>query len=372
MKKALIIGGGFAGCAAAHQFAMLGGWDVTLVESAPFLGGGCKTLWHGGQPYTFGPRHFLTRNEAVFNYLNSHLPLRRCAEHEFITYVERDAQYYSYPIHRDDVQRMPEAAQIEKELTAIDAKAIAAAKNLEEYWLASVGPTLYDKFIDTYSKKMWMVDDNKKIDDFGWSPKGVALKEGPRAAWDIAISAYPYGKDGYDPYFALATADTRVLLRTRITEFDIPAKTVVFNGEKHSYDVIVNTISPDLLFKQCHGELPYVGRDIEVIVLPVEYAFPKDVYFVYFAGKEKYTRIVEYKKFTQFQSPHTIIGLEFPSKNGRYYPLPFKSEYERADKYFALMPEGVYSIGRAGKYRYQVDVDDAIEQAMQMGEELKS
>ena len=29
MKKALIIGGGFAGCAAAHQLELLGGWDTT-------------------------------------------------------------------------------------------------------------------------------------------------------------------------------------------------------------------------------------------------------------------------------------------------------------------------------------------------------
>ncbi|NBO68725.1 MAG: FAD-dependent oxidoreductase, partial [Actinobacteria bacterium] len=36
MKTALIIGGGFSGCAAAHQLELLGGWDVTLVESASF------------------------------------------------------------------------------------------------------------------------------------------------------------------------------------------------------------------------------------------------------------------------------------------------------------------------------------------------
>ena len=34
LKKALIIGGGFAGCAAAHQLELLGGYEVTLVESS--------------------------------------------------------------------------------------------------------------------------------------------------------------------------------------------------------------------------------------------------------------------------------------------------------------------------------------------------
>ena len=83
----LIIGGGFAGCAMADQFKTLKDWDVTLVEATNILGAGVRTSWYGGHPYTFGPRHFLTQNENVFSYLNSIIPLRKCAEHEFITYV---------------------------------------------------------------------------------------------------------------------------------------------------------------------------------------------------------------------------------------------------------------------------------------------
>ena len=91
---------------------------------------------------------------------------------------------------------------------------------------------------------MWLINDNKKIDTFGWSPKGVALKDGPRAAWDSAISGYPYAPDGYDYYFGFATQAAKVLLSTTITNFDIPNKTVTFNGEKKSYDIIINTIAP--------------------------------------------------------------------------------------------------------------------------------
>ena len=68
-----------------------------------------------------------------------------------------------------------------------------SSKNLEDYWISSVGKTLYGKFVDGYSKKMWQIDDNKEIDYFSWSPKGVALKEGKREAWDEAISAYDRG-----------------------------------------------------------------------------------------------------------------------------------------------------------------------------------
>ena len=75
-KTALIIGGGFAGCSTAHQLALQGGWDVTLIEKSSFLGAGNKTRWYGGHPYTFGPRHFLTPYEEVFNYINEIIPFK--------------------------------------------------------------------------------------------------------------------------------------------------------------------------------------------------------------------------------------------------------------------------------------------------------
>lgn len=369
MKSALIIGGGFAGCASAHQLRLLGGWDITLVEAASFLGAGVRTFWYGGHPYTFGPRHFLTQNEKVYQYLNAIVPLRSCKEHEFITYVERDNRFYNYPIHVDDIKQMPDKEQVKKEMAAVTG--VANAKNLEDYWIGSVGRTLYEKFIEKYNYKMWMVNDNRKIDTFGWSAKGVTVKTGPRAAWDTAISAYPYAPDGYNRYFDFATEGVKVLLNTTIEHYDIPNKTVMLKGEKRRFDLIVSTISPDLLFGQCYGELGFIGRDFHKIVFPTEHVFPENVYFLYYANDEQFTRLVEYKKFTKHQSHTSLVGMEIPSFNGRHYPLPYKSELRKADKYFAEMPGGVFSLGRAGSYRYSLDVDDCIDQAMEMARQVK-
>ena len=394
MKKALVIGGGFAGCAAAHQLQLLGGWDVTLVERAPFLGAGVRTQYYGGHPYTFGPRHFLTPWEHIYQFLNTYVPLRRCPDHQFLTYVEPDARFYSYPIHADDIREMPEAARIEGELSAINVSALrslpperiaamtrrdvrglnnaALAKNFEEFWIYSIGQTLYDKFIDKYSRKMWVLDDNKKIDDFTWSPKGVTVKEGPRAAWDTAISAYPIAYNGYDDYFVAATQNAEVHLSTTIEHYDIPARSVVIGGVKRRYDIIVNTISPDILFERSFGELPYIGRDLHAIVLPVEFALPPEVYFVYYAGNEPFTRVTEYKKFTLHRAPTTLISIEIPTLTSKYYPMPLESEKAKAKRYFELMPDGVFSIGRAGSYLYNIDIDDTIRQAMEVRDALQN
>lgn len=370
MKTALIIGAGAAGSAAAHQLSLAGGWDVLVVEAAPYTGAGVRTFWYGGHPYTFGPRHFLTRNQAVYDYMHAICPLRSCADHQFITYVERDNAFYNYPIHEDDIAQMPDAGKIAAERKV--AHGVAAAKNLEDYWVGSVGQTLYEKFIDKYNKKMWQVDDNRRIDTFNWSPKGVTIKSGARAAWDIALSAYPIAPDGYNRYFDVATADATVLLSTRIERYDIPNRTVWIKGEKRTFDVIISTISPDELFDHCHGSLNYVGRDFHKIVFPTEHVFPEHVYFLYYANDEQFTRLVEYKKFTHHKSPTTLVGLEIPSRNGKFYPLPFLSEQALARRYFEMMPDHVYSIGRNGSYRYGLDIDDCIEQSMVLAEQIKS
>ena len=90
------------------------------------------------------------------------------------------------------------------------------------------------------------------------------------------------------------------------------------------------------------------------IVLPVEYAFPEDVYFPYYTNNEPFTRIVEYKKFTRYKSDQTLLGLR-SFLNGRR-PLPKKSMMKLANRYHSDMPENVFSIGRAGTYGYSVDI----------------
>jgi UDP-galactopyranose mutase len=377
MKKALVIGGGFAGCAMSHQLELIGGWDTTLIEKAPFLGAGVRTNFYGGHPYTFGPRHFLTPYTEVYEYLNSIIPLRNCSEHEFITYVEKDNDFYSYPINMQDVKRMPDSNQVldEIEIASKKQENIKAASNLEDYWISSVGKTLFDKFIKNYNKKMWQVDDCKKIDTFSWSPKGIALKDGPKAAWSEIITAYPIDINGYNNYFSFSTKTARVILNAVIQKIDIEKKELTINNNKSQFDVIINTVSPDEIMNFMFGKLNYLGREFHKIVFPTENVFPDNVYFLYYANEERFTRLVEYKKFTKHKSRTTLIGMEIPTLgNGKYYPLPFKKDLLHAKKYFDQMSnyKNVFSIGRNGTYKYGVDIDDCIRQAMQVADHLKS
>ena len=372
MKKVLIIGGGIAGCSCARILSKNEDLNVTLVEKNSFLGAGVRTFYYGGHPYTFGPRHFLTHNKKIFDYLNSVVPMRKCSEHEFITYVEEDNQFYNYPLNILDIQKMPNKKKIKNEIKKRNLKKIKNSKNMQEYWINSIGKTLYLKTIDKYNKKMWLVDDNRKIDTFNWSPKGATLKKGPRAAWDKAISAYPKKKNGYNDFFdGLQNLRVKINLNSNIKVKNLKKKIFLINKKEKKFDIIISTISPDFFFKNKFGELKFIGRDFHKIVFPTKNVFPKNIYFLYYANDEKFTRLVEYKKFTKHKSKTSLVGIEFPSKNGKHYPLPFKNEIKKSHKYFKLLPEWFFSIGRAGTYRYEVDIDDSIEQALEIDNIIK-
>jgi UDP-galactopyranose mutase len=367
MNKALIIGGGFAGCSAAY-FLEKKGWHSTLVEIESFLGGGCKTHFYGGHPYTIGPRHFLTKDESLFDFLNQFTPMRRIPDHEFLTYVERDPGFYHFPIHRDDIPSMPDREKIWSELDARGQ--VMPSHNLEEFWINSVGPTLYDKFVKSYTKKMWQLETNAEFDAGEWSAKAVPLKSGPKAAWTEAISAFPVKINGYDDYFDVATRDADVHLNTRIEAFDAENHRVKIQGEWHVFDAIISTISPELLLNDAFGPLRWMGRELWKIVLPVQEVFPPNVYFLYYANDEPFTRMVEYKKFYRYDAPSTLIGLEIPSLTNKLYPYPLKKEMLRAQQYLDALPERVFSIGRAGSYDYLIGIADAIRQGREVAESL--
>lgn len=372
-KKVLIIGGGIGGCASANILSEIENLDITIVEKSSELGAGVRTYFYAGKhPYTFGPRHFLTKNRDVYKYFNKIIPMRSVNYHEFITYAENDDEFYHYPLNMNDVKKMPDKKKVYKELKNKKISKIKNSKNLEEYWINSIGNTLYNKVIKNYNKKMWMTDDVKKIDTFNWSPKGATLKKSNQntEAWEKKniYSCYPIKLNGYNDYFdMLFKKNIKIYLNSTVSVFDLKKKTFFINKKlKKNYDIVINTISPEYLLDNQYGDLPYIGRDLQYILFPTEKVFPGDISFVYYAGKEKFTRMVEYKKFTNYKSKHSLIGLEFPSMNGKHYPLPFKKEIKKAFKYLSKLPEWYFSIGRAGTYRYAVDIDDCIEQALEI------
>ena len=342
--KATIIGGGFAGCTVARLLADAG-WRVTLYEKEQHLGGGCFTYFQAGHPYTLGPRVYYGYSEKAWNFVNSVLPMRRFP-FELLTYVEQEQRFFSYPIHEDDIPKMHARERIERELAARDNTREPA--NFDEYWLQRVGRTLYDYFVNHYSRKMWMIEDNRIFDIFKWSAKDRPIETGSKEAYKGSYIGYPVAPSGYNDYFTCMTEGVDVRLGQ------------AYAGD--TWDVLINTSPIDEFGGYRYGELPYAGRDFTTFILPTKQAFPGDVRFCHYAGSEPHTRITEFKKITYHDSPDSLFVLETPSKNNKLYPYLTKANTALVEKYLSDLPDNVYSIGRLGTYKYTT-IENTIAQA---------
>jgi UDP-galactopyranose mutase len=355
--KATIIGGGFAGCTIAHLLAR-DGWDVTIYEKNEYLGGGCRTFFYGGHPFTYGPRVYYGYNKAAFDWLNQFVPIRRFP-FELKTYVEQHERFYTYPIHADDIDNLSQkSTAIPYELAARDAA--KPPVDFEDYWIKRVGRTLYNLFVNQYSKKMWMIDDNRIFDIFKWSAKDKPIESGTREAYKGSYIGYPISYFGYNDYFDEMTRHVAHFHQSSWCAEDMRD----FRG-----DVLINTGPIDEFFGFKHGELPYIGRDFSVFILPCRQAFPGDVRFCHYAGTEPHTRITEFKKITYYDSPDSLFVLETPSKNNKLYPYLTKANMAIVDKYMAMLPPQTYSIGRLGTYKYST-IEQTIVQAFQCYERI--
>lgn len=371
MKKAIVIGSGFTGC----MFAMMlrqKDWEVIVIEKAGITGGGVRTFYHGGHPFTFGPRHFIgpESSQPAFDFLNEIVPMRHL-EKMNLSYQEPDDLFVSYPTHADDIEKLADADKIKAELDALPDE--THATNFEEFWIGRVGPTLYERFNKHYNLKAWQLESNQEM-DFGFEAtvKRKPLETGSRYEFHTGyLNAYPLAKDGYNAFFDIALDGCQVLLNTEVVNFDLDNCAVrLGDGETIAADMMISTTSPDIPLEFCWGELAYVGRDFYKIVLPIRQALPDDVYFVYYPNPtEQQTRVTEFKKFTLHESPNTLITLEVPSMKNKLYPTMIKSQVELAERYINELPANVHSVGRMGTYRY-VDIDDIILQGLDFKKNL--
>lgn len=368
--KAIILGGGISGCVAANELGKKG-IETILIEKSGYLGGGCHTFFYGGHPYTEGPRPLAIHDGKAFDYINAIVKLRTFPL-ILDSYNEKDQEFYGFPIHWDDIQIMPDKDKILHELE--NRPEVNHATNLEDGWINAVGPTLYGKYVKTYTEKMWEVESNKVFEDYSWSVKGSPIQHGDRmcrlgSKTESQLHAYPIEETGYNRFFEYCTRDSKVYLNTVAERVDLEKREVYIAGEILKGDIIVSTIGLDDLMGNCYGELRYMGRDFHKIVLPTEHIFKEGHHFIHYPNNEKFTRIVEYKNLTGHKANSTLLIMEVPSHSNKLYSYNIKSEQDKAQKYIKSLPNYVYAIGRMGTYKY-LNINQCIEAACRLAESL--
>lgn len=363
--KALILGGGFAGCTTAYLLKRAG-WDVTLIEKEPHLGGGCRTFFYCGHPFTYGPRLYYGYSAKVFEWVNAVTPIR-LFPFELKTLanepVDADRKFWTFPPHEVDIPLYPRAAQVAKELAERDNS--TEPTDFDEYYNQKVGPTIYDMLTKHHNRRCWMVESNKVFDTFRWSAKDNPIEKGSRHAYKGSFIGYPHALTGYNAYFEKMTEGVELILgqfaammHNGTGRYDIWT-----SNAKLSADVIVSTVPIDELFGHSLGEIPYAGRDFYLLLLPCQQILAGDVRWTHYAGEnDEWTRVTEFKKVTNYQSPDTLLVLEKPSRNNKLYPFQTKAAQALVKQYMDALPPNVYSIGRLGTGKYST-IEQTIIQA---------
>jgi len=338
------------------------GYDVTVLEAEPHPGGGCWTKFYGGHPYTFGPRVFFSRDEEVIRQLTNLIKIREFYTKTW-TYVSKDKQLYHYPLQGSDLPLMPDYNQIKSELEEREGKR-PSVEDFEEYWLSVIGPTLYEKFVSKYSKKMWGIKSNKElVAEFEWVNRGTPIRDGDIRLYRDQFQGYPYDLYGYNSYFEKCLQNCKAIFNCYVEQFDPETRIVSTSKGEFTADIIINTVYVDTLFNYKFGKLRFCGRHFITFVLPTKQAFPDDVTWIHYSGNEPYTRITEFKKITNYQADDTLLGIEIPTDENRYYPLQSKVEIDKYERYMTLYPKNFYSIGRLGSFKYK-GIPDAIRDAL--------
>lgn len=334
-KDILVLGAGVAGCSLAYFLRQKGGYRVTLLDKDQQVGGLARTRYYARHPYEFGPHiWFWPRDDIndVIRELSDDELLH--VERRLFSYIEEDTQHYRYPIHYEDIAKMPDAEAIREELKQnrdgdmrlIDQKLPTLGQcTFAEYFVAALGRTLYEKFMEQYTWKMWAIPGDELQTSMVWADRIKHDYEGLKGYDPLKFEDHTLGKDlrfqvypkaGWNKIWNRMIEGANMIGGTVIQGIgkDEEGYGVVTNTGKYyfgDYCAVINTIDIDSLWGE--DTLPYTGRMIIPLLIPgLEWAFPQRAESIHYSGNEFQTRVTEMKRITQHKSPDTLILVEVP------------------------------------------------------------
>jgi UDP-galactopyranose mutase len=349
-----IVGSGLTAAAAAYRLRQVG-VRVELLDAAPVAGGQLRTeAVHGVLYEPHGAHIFHTRDAEVWALVSRLVPFRNF-RHRVLTEVGQ--RLLSWPPQIGELQELAEWPTIRDELARRPAG--CRSDNFETWVVDLVGPTLYEWFIEPYTRKQWGVEPNTLA--ASWAPKRIELRDdGYTDLFRDPYQGWPVG--GYVPLVDALLAGCSLSLGRRIVATNM---TDVMSGAAATL-----VTAPLDEFLGC--ELgPLAWRGVRLV-----HHFHPDVDRVLAAPvvnhpgmDQAYTRRIETKWMSDQQIGGTVVSEEYPGADARHYPVDDAAGVNRAlaRAYQALLSERfgptVHSAGRLASYTY-IDMDQSIRQGL--------
>jgi len=329
-KKALIIGGGPAGCACAYYLGEKN-WDCTIIEASDGLGGMSRTKHFNGHPYEFGPHLWFWPNDdindVVRHFTNNDLYQR---ERNLLTYSS--GYLAKYPLHFSDIEQRHDKSLIYEELQRYRDKnwklikeklPIIGECTFREYFEAVVGPRLYWAYMADYTHKMWGIDGDTLTTKMVWADriKSVCTKEpyDPIKFEDQGLGKglknwYPVS--GWNPVWEGMASRATCFLNTKVENIgpeslyvrDTHGEDIVYHT--NDFEAVIWTIHTDALFVK-----PILGGQSRVVlpmVFPGRIELPQNTESLHLSDRAPVTRITDMSRVTGVDNPGILYLFELP------------------------------------------------------------
>ena len=357
--RLLMVGAGLSGAVIGRHLAEAG-YDITVVDARPHIGGNCHTERDtdtGVMVHIYGPHIFHTDDAEVWDYVN--------AFQTFMPYKNRvkttsRGQVFSLPVNLHTINQFFGQTMRPDEARAFITEeqadtSIEDPQTFEEQAMRFVGRDLYEAFFKGYTMKQWGCHPSEL-------PASILKRLPVRFNYDDNYFFHKYQgmpENGYTDMIG------KILDHERI---EVKLETVFDRSQAGDYDHVFYSGPLDGWFDFELGRLGYRTLDFERFTYDGDYQ--GCAVMNYGEVDVPFTRITEHKHFSPWEEHEGSVCYREFSRAAEpedipYYPIRQVAEKALLSDYVKLAEatSGVTFVGRLGTYRY-LDMDVTIREAL--------
>jgi len=243
--KYLIIGAGISGLTCALNLKT----NYLILEKEDRPGGLCKTFYKDGFVWDYAGHFFHFANSEIKSFFEQKISaddMVKCVKRTNINY---NGTFIDYPFQMN-IHQLPKNEFIECLYDLFHREEKKHYLSFQDMLYGKFGKSITDKFLKPYNEKLYACDLNDLDTDamgrfFPYANPKQIIHNMKNNAVDTYNGTFDYPKQGAQFFIDLILREldkNRILLNSIVESIDLNEKVIVSNGEKYTYEVLVNTI----------------------------------------------------------------------------------------------------------------------------------